>query len=1410
MGAGLLLLCVGFPVSGQHLINPRFSHYTINDGLSQGLISGITQDAQGFMWFGTKDGLNRFDGYSFKTYKHDPFDSLSLSGNSIAVLFTDSRGRLWIGTLNGGLDLYDRLHDNFIHVLLNPENPDHTARYSVGTITEDKKGRLWVGTAGNGLFELQFPEENPDSLPAVVTHYMHQPGDGNSLASNYLSNVFVDHKGRLWISSLFSPIQYADPQEKKTLFHFTDYTFRKADREAIPGGFRFDTMDCSKMASAVGLTFYEDSLHRLWMGGVDGLFLFDHSQKTATYFELKSEDLKQGTIASISSVPAHDSKSGPMLWLGTFNGIGVFDTKRLTLQMLKHNPLDPESIQKGWIIKIFRDRSGCMWAGSNGYGLGKFASRSNLFPIPAFYNADHTVSSKSFSVRSFLDIQNHLLIGTIDGLWIADKATRLMYKANLGGMPYPLIIYNMVADSNAVWIACNIGLMRYSLLENKSRFFSPGILEHKDPANSIYKLYKDGRGDLWCLTGFSLSKFNIAKQRFTHYFYTSKSKDGFKEPSYGDIDQDLKGNFWIGTSEGLFYFDTLRGTFHRYTTNPSDDSSLSYNIVRCILPDPEQPEQYLWIGTAGGGLNRLNLHTKRFIHFTERNGLPNDVVYGILPDKEGNLWMSTNKGISKFNPGTHQFHNYDVSAGLQSNEFNSGAFYENKQGKLFFGGVNGFNAFYPEDIISNPHAPEVVFTDFRLFNHSVSIKEEHSPLRYPISETAQITLPYKNNVISFQVAGLDYSNPATYQYAYKLTPSNTDWILMGSNRLITFSNLAPGHYILHVKAANSDGIWSKLPASLSLTILPPWWKTWWAYLIYLLIFAVLYYYFRRYELKRIELNNRLRMEHLEAQKLKELDHLKSRFFANISHEFRTPLTLIMGPMEDLLNGAYSKHLKSTVSEMHRHSKRLLQLINQLLDLSKLEAGSYHVNTSREDVIPFVKQVTYSFSSLAQKKNIVLELDLDAVLQSRLQNGNIHCYFDDDILEKILSNLLSNAFKYTSSTGRGKIRVSLGLQEARKDMLELKVQDNGTGISAERLPYIFDRFYQAAGKDRSKYGGSGIGLALIKELVELHQGAIEVNSEEGRGATFSCYLPLNRKIITQAHKQAQKKEGGAGDGVMMVEEAPDMTEEENTPGDNSIPIVLIVEDQRDIRNYIRKKLQGHFEVLEAENGREGWAIGLEKIPDLVISDIMMPVRPGHPGGPEMDGFELCRKLKTNKLTCHIPVILLTARAEDTDKLTGLETGADAYMIKPFNSRELLIRSRNLIAVRNKMRAAFSKKLFVKPGEITVTPLDKEFMENVLSAVENHMGDAHFSVEDLGKEVHMSASQINRKLKALIGQTTRQFINSVRMQRAMDILKKDQATILDVSWQVGFNDPSYFTRVFKKYFGCLPSEKDKFPE
>lgn len=1389
-----MLLCVLQVQSDGQSFHFKFHNYTIDNGLSQNMVYAICQDGQGFMWFGTKDGLNRYDGYQFVTYHHDPFDSSTLSDNAISAVFCDSKGRLWIGTMNGSLDLYDSDKDRFRHFL-----KDNFNQGNVNAIAEDAAGHLWVGTYGNGIYELIFDNNHPEKPPVKIVHHVHQPGEKRSINNNFILDIFPDRKGRLWISTVIDFFQYAELNGTKLNFHKINVPIFQVAKKINAGEIQFDMSKIQPVSKkefkSGGGRFAEDASGRLWIGTPSGFFLLNTGMDTLFSFDpLIPPLLKEGNAHVVRRVTyVSQGIKSTSLWMGFVGGLGVLNTDRFLMKIISHDPGARQSLVPGTILTIFQDRSGCVWLGSNGSGLSKFNPRSTLFPLPEFHTPDGKLKTSDLSVRSFNDAKEYLLIGTTIGLMVANKNTGIMKQWLFKHEKDPpnLIFCISSTDSDSYWLGANSGLFLLNLKNNTAQRFSPKITGNGQTDNRIFKLYNDGHGYLWCLTPYGLSTFNISEKSFTNYLYSQKPVNRFSEPGYGDIVPLSNGNFWLGTSDGLMYFDRQTQKFTSFTFNVADTSSLSFNAVRSLLPDPVSPDTYLWIGTAGGGLNKFDLLTKKFRHFTVSDGLANNVVYGILPDRKGNLWMSTNNGISRFNPSTETFTNFNSASGLQSNEFNSGAFCENKQGKIFFGGIAGFNAFYPDKILPNPRAPAVVFTGFRVGNHLVTINDKNSPLQKPIFETDKITLPFTDNNISFEIAGLDYSNPSKIQYAYRLEPANRQWIQMGTNRIIVFSNLNPGRYVLQVKAANTDGAWPEKSTSLNLIITPPWWKTWWATVIFAVALITALLLLRKYEMNRIRLRNRLKLEHLQAQKLREIDASKSRFFANISHEFRTPLTLIIGPVEDLLQKKETQKFKPDLSRIGRNAKRLLQLVNQLLDLSKLDAHNYAIQTCREDIIPFVKQIVHSFSSMAHLKNIELEVEIDPRLKNKLRDEEIAFYFDEDILEKILSNLLSNAFKFTSEGGQ--VTVALSLPEKEEAFLELKVEDNGVGIAPDKFPHIFERFYQADEAGVSPFDGSGIGLSLVRELIHLHGGSITAKSNPGVGTVFTCLLPLNKKIDGS---RGAKKPGQASSKFVTVSDSP----EEVTAGAEDITrqVILVVEDQPDVRRYLRDRLTGDYTVLEAKDGAEGLATARDKIPDLVISDVMMP---------EMDGFEFCRLLKTDIVTSHIPVILLTARADDADKLSGLETGADAYLIKPFNTRELLLRTRNLIDVRNKMRAKFSEKLIVKPSEITITSQDSRFVQGLLETVEKHLDDEKFSVEKLGQEFGMSTSQINRKLKALINQSAQQFIRSVRMQRAKELLDNNACSVAEVAYQVGFSDAAYFSRVFKRHFGYSPSEEKK---
>jgi signal transduction histidine kinase/DNA-binding response OmpR family regulator len=782
--------------------------------------------------------------------------------------------------------------------------------------------------------------------------------------------------------------------------------------------------------------------------------------------------------------------------------------------------------------------------------------------------------------------------------------------------------------------------------------------------------------------------------------------------------------------------------------------------------------------------------------------------------------------LSRFNPQTETFRNYDVHDGLSSNQFYPGAFFKGRDDALFFGGISGLNYFFPDHIKDNTWVPEIVITGFRIFNEPVTINrnlvmenEDVIFLSKHISATREIVLSYRENIFSFEFAALDYRSPTKNKYAYQMEGVDPGWVYTdASRRFASYTHLDPGEYIFKVKGSNNDGIWNEEGTSIKITILPPWWRTNWAYSFYVLLILSIVYSIWRFQTNRLKMRQQMEMEHFEADKLREVDRLKSHFFANISHEFRTPLTLIQGPVKQMLAREFKGNPDEQYRMILRYSDRLLNLINQILDLSKLESGRMTLRVSQTDVPQFLKGIVQSFASLAERKKITLKFKAD----DEFMVG----YLDRDKLEKIVTNLLSNAFKFTPEGGTIVVDLSLrgdmaqaistrqslpfqvdGIATSRQvgtrndsittGSIEIKVSNTGAGIPLDQLDKIFDRFYQTDESYTNDSKGTGIGLALAKELVEAHHGEIRAESELNKGTTLTVWLPIERdhfkpEEIVDVHLSLPSNEELKGD---VLDDIP--TDEAVTKPKipKSAPLLLIVEDNPDVTAYIRSFMEKNYHIITAENGEVGLKKAFKKFPDLIISDVMMPV---------MDGFELCHKLKSDENTSHIPVILLTAKADMDSKIEGLEFGADDYVTKPFDARELLARVKNLIEQRKKLHEKFSRMIEIKPGEIAASSMDEQFLKRLLNVFEAHVDESDFSTEDFAREVGMSRSNLHLKLKALTNQPTHEFLRTLRLKRAAQLLKKSTGNVTEVAYAVGFNNLSHFTKIFRQQFGQTPSE------
>ena len=784
----------------------------------------------------------------------------------------------------------------------------------------------------------------------------------------------------------------------------------------------------------------------------------------------------------------------------------------------------------------------------------------------------------------------------------------------------------------------------------------------------------------------------------------------------GRIFEDSRGRCWMRTGKGLLFHDMGSGEFEMFQNNPQDSSSLSHNLVNDIFEDKKGN---LWFCTQGGGLNRMNQPKSDatqavFRHWAIQNSdILSNMITSILEDHHGYLWLSSDKGISRFDPENEVFENFGFKENLQ-NFYKHLSKYKSEDGTLYFGGKLGLNVFHPDSFDINKQIPPVAITDFRLFNQSVSLAnstgetvDQKSPLSKHISYTEKIELLHWQNDMTFEFAALNFYHPEKNQYQYQLVGYDENWYsTTASHRLASYTNLSPGDYTFRVKGSNDDGLMNEEGASVMITILPPWW----AYTLYGIAVVAALVFARQQVVNRERLKSTVRLEHMELEKVQEMDQLKSRFFANISHEFRTPLTLLLGPIKEMLAKASDYSEKNRLNMMQRNAQQLLSLVNQLLDLSKLEAGKLKLEAVKSDVVGYVRTLGSVFKSMAEHKKIEYRFNFP--------EEKIGLYFDRDKLETIINNLLSNALKFTQEGGNVNLALKAVLEED-KEWVEIRVADTGPGISQDQIDKVFDRFYQADGSQTREQEGTGIGLALTKELVELHHGSIQVESEIGIGTTFVILLPVGKDHLKEEEiiqelpliELEEEKESTIHPSELLVpvdgepEEKVQLEEEIETASEQ--PLVLVVEDNSDVRSYIKETIGKEYSVLEAENGKKGLKKAQEAIPDLILSDVMMP---------KMDGIELCKRLKTDEKTSHIPVILLTARGSGDDKMEGLETGADDYIIKPFEAQELLVRIKNLIQQREKLLEKFRKEIILKPTEVAVTSTDELFLNKVMEVIE----------------------------------------------------------------------------------------------
>lgn len=1337
--AFLFACCWVIPLDALWAQGEVYEKITIEHGLSQGMIFDLCQTQDGFLWAATKDGLNRYDGYNFKVFSHSPFDPYALSENTVTTLFEDSRGLLWIGTYSKRLDVYDRRTGRFHHISQVQE---------VTSMMEDQKGILWCVSARKELIRITIPDAWKNGLPREA-----------------------DLDARVVINRL--PVEDYDPDGER-LYEL----WPKEDGNLLlSSSYRYYEVLADKGLAAPSSPAAPDSESgnayqnggNIWQ--IDNKFQLRHTKngQTARYF-LPEKD------SAYRFLLKNDGHNG--LWLVFGNRLWMLPPDK-TIDLSKPDwTIDQE------IISIITDRNGNIWLGTAGYGLRKINPKRQAF---------HSGLPGKSIWRLWRSPHGHYFWRDISEIYRYDPAT--------GQSAIAFIFQNLTREwkidfafepSGKSWLLGTYRTTRYGFLlelngdQKPERQFSLPIKTY-----DYSSLLLDQDGYLWATgAGCNLLRFDPRTTHMEMFSYAHLFNKNAQAVWAYALVQDGNGDLWIGTQQGLVKGALGKSApkFHLMQTDPGNPQSLNNNSIACILPDPVHPGDALWIGTKGGGINRLDLRSGKFLHIGAADGLPDNVVYGILPGNEDpqttrpSLWCSTNRGLAKLafpaaGDGTEkpEITVFSAAKGLQDNEFNTQAFFKTTEGELLFGGVNGMNRFFPEALRPDTASPAIFIVGLEINHQPVKPGSQGSLIAMPVEHLPELRVNHDQNNLSFEFAALDFTDPAQNRYRYRLVGLDADWVNIGHNRFAHFTHLAPGRYTFWVEGSNGESAW-RAAQPITVVVRPPWWRSYLAYLIYTALLILGAWRAYRFQVNRLREREQFVFEQRETERVKAMEQVKTNFFNNITHEFRTPLTTLLEPMRQFLQNPKAPDGPDKIRLAERSGQKLLGLVNQLLDMAKLESGSMMLDLRRDDFSKLLRNVLDKFLPLAEKRNQKITLRTEKDIPSVV--------FDADKVEIVLNNLISNALKFTAEGGRVDVNVIVGKSFNTSDLekIEVRVSDTGIGIPAEALPKIFDRFYQVDASHTRAGEGTGIGLALSKELAILMGGDISVESQIGQGSTFTFWLPTGT--------------------------IPDITTFQNllnSPSDPSdLPVVLVVEDNTDLRQYIKDSIGPAWQVVEASDGAEGIRKAMDLLPDLIISDVMMP---------QKDGYELCNKLKNNELTAHIPIILLTAKTTLDAKLTGLRTGADDYLTKPFNTEELLVRINNLLEKHRHLRRLYGQGASVAASvesnekySLHTAP-DREFLRRFTLLVEQHLAEEGIGVEELAQKMSLSRVQLHRKLKALTDQSVSDFVRDYRLDRAMSMLKNQEGSVNEIAARTAFASTKHFARVFKERFGISPSEAGK---
>lgn len=1321
----LFLLLTALAVQKSYAQKIFFRNYTVTDGLCANTVWDIEQDAQGFMWFGTKYGLNRFDGHEFKSYQFDKKNNKSIGNNFIHKIFRYDAETFWIGT-EKGIYIFDLTKEVF--TLFKPLD-----KIFANDIFRDSKNNIWIATKANGVYKYQPQKKHLTNYIASST----KPG----LSSNEISKIIEDKDGQIWIGTYGKGIDVLNPSTNTLINYHNQNTAGTLSNNFI-------------------LSLFKDLENNIWVGTMSGgLNCFSpKSHSFKAYTKSGDSGISDNIVRDIYQYEAGE------IYFATEKGLNIFNTRTGIFKSYQSRNDDLYSISDDAVYTVYRDREGGFWLGTYFGGLNyyneKFSNLEYYYPSGA---ANSLVGSAVSAFQKTDD--HHIWVGTEDaGLNIfntLDKTfKRYPFAPNQEKLSYHNIHALFLDKQQNIWVGMYTAGLNIlnpktgKIKRYKSNPNNPNTLSD----NSVYSIDEDREGRIWVSTISGLNLYNPKQDNFT------RVKDKYLEKScIYQVYQDKNKTLWMATYDnGLVKMDPS-GHTTRFIMN-SSPNSITSNKVISILDDGKGN---LWLGTDGGGLNVFNIETQKFTDYNEKFGIESDVIYGVVKQNDHKFWMSTSKGIYELDLQNKSNKNFNKWDNLQSQQYNYKAFFKDNNGKIYFGGIRGFNAFNPNTIQHASQKAPIVFTNFQIFNKDLNIGDGSSPLKQTINFTDEVVLKHTQSVISIEYAQLSFIAPNKTQYAFKMEGFDKDWNKVGGQQKATYTNLPAGNYKFLVTELNTATPYEN-PYSIKIEILPPFYKSKLAYFLYIILLAVFTYLLSRFFLQKTKRRNEIKLERLKNINEKEFYKQKIEFFTVMAHEIRTPLSLIIAPLEKMLGKKQvDEENTAQLQLMEENSDRLLTLVNQLLDFRRIESDIYTIRLEKVDLVSLIKSICDKFSAMTYQKGVSFTVSC--------KRKAIYAMLDPEAINKIVSNLLINASKFARERVTIFIDVNDTLADGQK-LINLSVEDDGIGIPPSEIGSIFTKFFKVQTEDHNynNLGGSGIGLALVKSLVEKHKGTLQVESEQNVRTAFIVNIPFIEET-GNISSTIEQSIGEPEDGQQTI---------------------LVVEDDQSLLNFISENYEsdGYF-VLKAQNGVIALQLLERHQVDMVISDVMMP---------EMDGIELCKHIKNDMAFSHLPVVLLTAKTNSDAVTEGLENGADAYLSKPFKWKNLSLITKNLMELRQNLKQRFSQSPFETFEILPAGAKDKDFLNKLIESIEDRIADPLLSVEELGREIGLSRSTLYKKIKSMTGYVPNEFIRVIRLKNAAKLLVAKNYNISEIGYMVGFSSPSYFSKCFYQQFKLTPTE------